>query len=116
VSSDLLAELQGSKLMVVYKRALTLEIDEAAVETAMNHAEDPKASLIALIVKHEAAASKMDEGLGSLGREELERLRARDLLARAQEVGLGDEALDAMDAEDPKAALIGLLLPAPGRQ
>ena len=43
-------------------------------------------------------------------RAELESLRLSELLARANALGLEEEALDAQDADDPKAAVIELLL------
>ena len=63
----------------------------------------PNECIISLIFAH-ANATKCSE------RQELEGLRARDLVARAQAADLGEAALDAMDEADPKAALVDLLL------
>lgn len=92
--------------MTLHKRALSLGIDADAVEASMDKV-DAKAAVIALIVSH--ADADADPELVRF-RLQFEKLRARDLVARAQAAGLGDEALDAMDARDPKAALVNLLL------
>jgi hypothetical protein len=104
--SPLVSELKGLKLMTLHKRALSLGIDADAVEASMDKV-DAKAAVIALIVSH--ADADADPELVRY-RLQFEKLRARDLVARAQAAGLGDEALDAMDARDPKAALVNLLL------
>jgi hypothetical protein len=111
-------ELRSLKFAALQQRALSLDVDGAAVDDAVE-ADNPKAALIALIVAQsssdetEAREAATDE-LTALSlrtrRAELEALRVRELVERAQAIDLGDAAMDAMDASDPKEALIGLLL------
>jgi hypothetical protein len=112
-------ELRSLKFAALQQRALSLDVDGAAVDDAVE-ADNPKAALIALIVAQsssdetearEAAADELTAALSlRTRRAELEALRVRELVERAQAIDLGDAAMDAMDASDPKEALIGLLL------
>ena len=118
-SSPFMLELRSLKFAALQQRALSLDVDGAAVDDAVE-ADNPKAALIALIVAQsssdetearEAAADELTAALSlRTRRAELEALRVRELVERAQAIDLGDAAMDAMDASGPKEALIGLLL------
>ena len=94
------------KMRELLKRASAAGIVEDAIITAQDSAS-PKAAIVQLLV--EARAAVVVEGELE-ARAELESLRLSELLARANALGLEEEALDAQDADDPKAAVIELLL------
>lgn len=78
---------------------------EDAIMDAMDDPE-PKAALAALVLQSRTSAVA-DASL----RAELEGLRMRELMARAEERGLDREALqNARESEGPKAAVVDLLL------
>ena len=71
----------------------------------------PKAALVELILKARRRATEAESAEGDLeARAELEGLRMTELLARAKGLQLEEQALDAQDADNPKAAVIELLL------
>jgi hypothetical protein len=103
---SLQGELMALKMRELLKRASAAGIVEDAIITAQDSAS-PKAAIVQLLV--EARAAVVVEGELE-ARAELESLRLSELLARANALGLEEEALDAQDADDPKAAVIELLL------
>eukprot|EP01046_Picozoa_sp_COSAG06_P007873 COSAG06_NODE_392_length_16344_cov_4.086981_12_plen_1028_part_00 len=89
-------------------RAAAQGVDAGPIEDALD-AEDPKGALIALILGAGESASDAISSSSSL-REELRGLRLKQLRQRAAVEGLGEDAIDdALDGDDPKAALIDLL-------
>eukprot|EP01046_Picozoa_sp_COSAG06_P005739 COSAG06_NODE_259_length_18912_cov_53.912614_18_plen_1085_part_00 len=105
-ATTLVQELRALKLTALHKRVVSLGLDADAVEHAMDQ-PDPSAALVALIVANSPPEPPPST---SLAREELEAMRVRDLVQRAQANGLGEAALDAMDADDPRGELVELLL------
>jgi predicted HTH domain antitoxin len=105
--SGLQAELQGMKMRDLLRQAQEAEVHEDAILDSQD-AENPKAALIALIVQARRDTADLDS---FALRAELEGMRMRELMARARERGIDPEALlDAQDTEQPKAAVVGLLL------
>ena len=107
-SSPLRTELEGLKLSALKKRAASGGVSAERLEVA-NDSEDRKASIIRLILEAEQteAASGTDESRRAqlLG----EKLSA--LTKQAAAAGASEEALDdADDADDPKGALVDLIL------
>ena len=79
------------------------QLDDAA------DADDPKAAVIELLL-----ALSHDASDGAELRAELEALRLKALRQRARAEGFGTEALDhAADSDDPKAAMVELLMGKP---
>jgi hypothetical protein len=105
-ATTLMQELRALKLTALHKRVVSLGLDADAVEHAMDQ-PDPSAALVELII---ANSPPEPPPCPSLAREELEAMRVRDLVQRAQANGLGEAALDAMDADDPRGELVELLL------
>jgi hypothetical protein len=119
------AELSALTQRALCVRTQEMGIDEASVDAAFD-ADDAKASLIALIVKHaraagadgaNAAAAAQSEAeaaeaarLAAL-RVELSALTQRALCVRTQEMGIDEASVDAaFDADDAKASLIALIV------
>jgi lambda repressor-like predicted transcriptional regulator len=101
-------ELQGLRLKELRKRAREAGVDEEALENSTD-APDPKSAVIALLLELSDASSAGDAAL----RQELQGLRLKELRKMAREAGVDDNALeDALEAGDPKAEVIALLLAA----
>ena len=99
-------ELGGLRLKELRKRAKGAGVSEDELENALD-SDDPKVTLIDLLVECLTAGSTEDQEL----RSELEGLRLRELRARAKRVNIDqDEVDDATDSDDPKAAIIELLV------
>eukprot|EP01047_Picozoa_sp_COSAG01_P022626 COSAG01_NODE_1350_length_10605_cov_43.649743_1_plen_695_part_00 len=117
------AELSGMKPLALCARAKEMGVDEATAEDAFD-ADDVKGSLIAIILDHvrdsaDRVAPAADDGAAmSTGgsdlatlRAELSSLKLHALHTRGQTVGVHPGHLgDALDADDPKAATIELIL------
>ena len=77
-------------------------------------ANDPKAALIALIVAATPVASQASVPVGPTAAEqeaELQACKVPELRKKAAEAGCDDDAIeDARDTDDPKAALIALIM------
>eukprot|EP01045_Picozoa_sp_COSAG04_P007826 COSAG04_NODE_418_length_14698_cov_5.217412_4_plen_282_part_00 len=119
--TQLRAELEGMRLMDLYRRASNdSALDADKVEQAMED-DDPKATLIALLTQQsstsravegalERAAAAKAEALQAL-RAELSGMRLMALQRRAVAEGVdADEVDDAMESADPKASLVALVL------
>jgi hypothetical protein len=106
VAPALRDELSCLKLKVLRKRASDEGISEDEVEDAID-SDEPKAALIDLLVERHASKSTQDSDVQS----ELRGMSVRDLRARAKEAGIDqDEVDDATDSDEPKAAIVALLM------
>ena len=113
------AELEGMRVMELFRRASSdSALDADKVEQAMD-SDDAKTALISLLLAQHggadpqaaeaAAKAKAREAL----RAELQGLRVMELFKRATSSGVDTARTeDAMDSDDPKAALTALLLEA----
>eukprot|EP01047_Picozoa_sp_COSAG01_P028404 COSAG01_NODE_1906_length_8932_cov_6.105263_7_plen_1049_part_00 len=102
---ELRAELSELRLGALSKRAREAGASEEQVMAAQD-TDEPKESLIALILELAAPA----DPLVAL-RAELAELKLGELSQRAKAAGVDEHAvLDALDADDAKAALIALIL------
>ena len=106
-------ELDGLRLKDLRKKAKEFGVDEDTVEDALD-ADEPKAAVIALILN---ASEVADDSASQLAQREaallseLQGLRLKELRKRARDAGVDGELLDdATDADDPKAAVIALLM------
>ena len=103
-------ELQGLWLKELRKRARAAGVPEDTLDDAVD-SDDPKASLISVLIERHTAASTEGSWEDREYRSELEGLRYKELRARAKEANADqDEVDDAIDSDDPKAALIDLLV------
>ena len=114
---ELRTELEALRVKELEQRALAEGVPADDVEDARDE-DNPKAALIELIVwsvqSHlpegrgaDNSAEPFDPGLGA----ELEVLRATALQLRALAEGVAADAIeDALDEDNPKAALIGLIV------
>jgi hypothetical protein len=106
------------RLMALHKRATADGVDAAAVEAAMD-ADEPKKELTALLLEKHAAVASEDEGGTQALLEELQGLKLMVLYGRGSDAGVAAVLLDdAMDSDEPKAALIELIVkqPAPSKK
>jgi hypothetical protein len=99
-TTELLAELQATKLQALVKRAEEVGVDK----DKLNDAED-KAEVIELILQKTADTKKMADTTELLA--ELQATKLQALVKRAEELGVEQDKLD--DAED-KAEVIELIL------
>ena len=96
------SELQRLKMAELRKRAAALSLGYGQLDEAMD-SDTPKAALIELLLQH-----LLDQ---KVLRSELQELRITEVRKRAVAEGVGSEMLDeALDSDDPKDALIELLL------
>ena len=104
--SALRSELGKLKMSELRKRAATAEAAEADIAAA-DDAEDPKTAMIVLILAHEEPSEDPAAKL----RAELEALKPSALRKRAKAMGASGEDIEgADDSDDPKAAIVELLL------
>ena len=106
------SELSALKVGELRKRALEAGVSSDAVE-AVYDSDDPKAALIELLVVEERVLDDDDRAGGGDAalRSELSALKAGELRKRALEAGVSSDAVEAVyDSDDPKAALIELLV------
>ena len=74
-------------------------------------ADDPKAILRELIAQAWCEKANSDTDKASSWRRQLEGMRMRELLSRAEECGIGEEALcAAQESEHPKMAVVEMLM------
>eukprot|EP01051_Picozoa_sp_SAG22_P004182 SAG22_NODE_218_length_14885_cov_24.733699_3_plen_893_part_00 len=107
-------ELQQMKVMALHRRAAAEGVPTGALEDAME-SDQPKQELVALLIKQvgATAANRFEEQQEL--RQELGELRLMALHKRASgtELGLQTEQVDdAMESDDPKRALVELLVAA----
>eukprot|EP01045_Picozoa_sp_COSAG04_P026795 COSAG04_NODE_3792_length_2526_cov_2.772147_1_plen_808_part_10 len=108
--SALREELQALRPVALSKRAKAEGVDEELVEEALDSA-DPKSALIDLILRFSDEEPSGKEEHDSELRSELEAMRLKALQARAAAEGIGEDAVDdALEGDNPKAALVALLL------
>jgi hypothetical protein len=100
------SELSGLRLKELRARAKAEDVDAGLLDAAMDN-DEPKEAVIQLLLDVKTAAER--------ARKELESLRLKELRSRAKAAGHSAELLEeAMDDDEPKAAVIELLLsPAP---
>eukprot|EP01046_Picozoa_sp_COSAG06_P029309 COSAG06_NODE_2708_length_6408_cov_2.142970_1_plen_1860_part_00 len=100
------SELSSLRLKELRARAKTEGVEAGLLEDAMDD-DDPKGAVVQLLLDIESAAER--------ARKDLEGMRLKELRTRAKEAGHSAELLEeAMDNDEPKAAVIELLLsPAP---
>lgn len=107
------AELSQMKMSKLIKRAAAVGVGADALEAAEDE-EDDRSAVIQLILQTELNASgefASDATRGDSLQSELVRLRLKELRTRAKSEGVDADLLeDAMDQDDPKAAVIQLLL------
>jgi hypothetical protein len=106
-------ELHGLRLKELRKRARESGLTDDELDDAVDDSGDPKAALVALLLaKHaaeRAAAAPADDEEEKV--ERLKGLKLSELRRTAAEAGVAHEALeDALDSEEPKAAVVALLL------
>ena len=102
-------ELRELKQGALAGRAKAAGADEPAVEEALD-AGDPRAALIDLILRHSSAPG--DAATAEL-RAQLATLKQGALAKRAREAGVDEaDVEEALDADDPKEALVALILAA----
>eukprot|EP01046_Picozoa_sp_COSAG06_P059558 COSAG06_NODE_12358_length_1391_cov_1.183437_1_plen_360_part_10 len=106
------AELEGLRLKALRQRARDAGVDSDVLEDVTD-SDDPKGALIELLIakiKQEVNVAGRDASL----RKELQGLRLKELRTRGRDAGISPERLeDATDSDDPKAAVIELLLAQP---
>ena len=109
------AQLQGLRLKGLRKRAKADGVDATDLDEAMDD-DEPEATLIDLILTMHAL-SKSSRDISSERQAliaELQSLRLKELRKRAKGTSISADQLDdTMDTDDPKAALIALLLAVP---
>jgi len=99
-------ELQDLRLKELRKRAKDDGVPEDELDDAVD-SDDPKTAVIAVLLAHASAASKETQEL----RSQLEGLRLKDLRKRTKQANLDqDEVDDATDSDNPRAALVELLV------
>jgi hypothetical protein len=104
--TSLRQELKSLRLKELRKRAKDEGVPEDVLEDAIDE-DNPKAALIDLLVERHAVDMVEDQDL----RAELERMRLKDLRARATHAGIDqDDVDDAIDSDDPKGTLIALIV------
>jgi hypothetical protein len=111
--ATLRAELQSQRLMSLHKRAGQEGILALSIEDAMNSGA-PKEELISLLIEHHKFAANADNKRKQTLCDELKQLKLMALHKRAMDHEIGDVAIeDAMDSDDPKGALLELILQQP---
>ena len=101
-------ELQAMRLRELRKRARDSGVDADALEETTS-ASDQKGAVIALLLEHTAANAVADTSSTA----HLHAMSLKDVRALAREAGVDEDALeDTMDMEDPKGAVIALIVAA----
>eukprot|EP01048_Picozoa_sp_COSAG05_P015614 COSAG05_NODE_1900_length_3858_cov_2.298218_1_plen_899_part_10 len=112
VTTKLRLELKALRSTALQKRALAAGIAQEAVEEAVD-SENPKVQLIELIVQQNIAKESGEKEQREALRQELQGLKPMALQRRAVSEGIAEQQLElAIDSDDPKTALIELLLTA----
>eukprot|EP01046_Picozoa_sp_COSAG06_P020789 COSAG06_NODE_1537_length_9151_cov_2.179187_3_plen_1388_part_00 len=105
----------GSNVRELRAQAVAAGVPPDAIEEARD-ADDPKAALIALIVAATLVASQAPMPVGSTAAEQEAELQAcgvPELRKKAAKAGCDDDAIEeARNTDDPKAALIALIVAA----
>ena len=98
-------QLESMQLGPLISRAVDVGIEAAMLDDA-ELADDPKAAVLALLLQHEQAAEEEDPAVVAL-----QKLGLGALLRRAHAEGVAQDELDAaVETEEPKAAVVRLLL------
>ena len=94
------------KVSALQQRASAQGADSQAIEEALDD-DNPKAALVDLVMACATSGSDADQEF----RRELEGMRLKELRERARSVDVDGAAMVvAMDSDDPKQALIQLLI------
>eukprot|EP01046_Picozoa_sp_COSAG06_P043972 COSAG06_NODE_5849_length_3246_cov_5.579600_1_plen_1082_part_11 len=105
---ELRSELQAMRLRELRKRARDSGVDADALEETTS-ASDQKGAVIALLLEHTAANAVADTSSTA----HLHTMSLKDVRALAREAGVDEDALeDTMDMEDPKGAVVALIVAA----
>ena len=105
-SDSALPGLRSLALRELRQRAEAAGIERDLIEDARDE-DDPKAAVLALLLEHEAE----DIAKGRQLAEEQGKLGLRELRARAVQADVDDALLeDARDADEPKLAIIALIV------
>lgn len=115
------SELLAMKKSDLQKLARSLGISEEDRDAALD-ADDPKEALVELVFQLQKAAIEAEQAKQREGEEaekakraQLEAMKMGDLQKLARSLGVSEEDRDAaLDADDPKGALIDLILPLQG--
>eukprot|EP01052_Picozoa_sp_SAG31_P034448 SAG31_NODE_4028_length_3651_cov_36.316160_3_plen_751_part_00 len=109
-SSDVLRDkLAGLKLKELRQRAKATGMRADELESAMD-ADEPEDLLISFLIEHHEAALEQ-QGCETSLRSELQELGLKALRKRAKDANISaEQLLNAMDADEPKDAVIDLLL------
>eukprot|EP01048_Picozoa_sp_COSAG05_P005356 COSAG05_NODE_315_length_11604_cov_8.336375_6_plen_1129_part_00 len=106
-------ELGVLKLFSLQKRALKEGISEDKVEEAMDGGE-PKAQLIKLLMEHRDCMAAAASVRAAEMRRNLQRLTLTKLMKRAASQGVAEDQIEAaVESNDPKAALVELIVAIP---
>ena len=106
------AALAGLRLKELRAQARREGVGAEAMEAAAD-SDDPKQAVIELLAQRKSASRTDDAQTDDALRHELSSLRLKELRLRARRAGIGEGTLDsAADEEDPKAAMVELLLAA----
>lgn len=96
-------------MIQLLQTAQALAVSDDATMDAQD-ADDPKAALRALIAQARREIVGNDSDEESVHRAQLEGMRTRELLSRAKDCGIGEEALRAAkESEHPKLTVVELL-------
>jgi hypothetical protein len=110
--ASLRAALAGLRLKELRAQARREGVGAEAMEAAAD-SDDPKQAVIELLAQRKSASRTDDAQTDDALRHELSSLRLKELRLRARRAGIGEGPLDsAADEEDPKAAMVELLLAA----
>eukprot|EP01043_Picozoa_sp_COSAG02_P087866 COSAG02_NODE_25072_length_669_cov_1.628070_1_plen_165_part_01 len=103
--------MRGLGLKELCRRAKAAGMSASELDEAMG-SDEPEELFIDFVVQARVQTDKTDAANAAL-EAELSALRLRELRRRAKTAGVADDALEeATDADDPKAAVISLLLEA----
>eukprot|EP01051_Picozoa_sp_SAG22_P002547 SAG22_NODE_115_length_19315_cov_10.458368_8_plen_775_part_00 len=108
------AELSALTLSAAKRRARVAGVDQAAIDDA-DDTEDPKQAVVELVLAVAASTAAAQLQRAAQGREELTPMKMSALRKRALAVGLSADDVDAVDdSDDPRAALVELIVAATG--
>jgi tetratricopeptide (TPR) repeat protein len=106
-------EVQGMQLRALQQRATAEVDDEARVDAAMD-SENPKDALVALLISQYSALAATHQAETQSRRNELQQMKMSSLAKQVEEMNVEDDKIEqAMDSENPKSALVELLLLVP---
>ena len=103
-------ELGGLRLMALQKRALSEGAADKDIEDAMD-SDNAKAALVELLLQQHVSVATAEDAAQQVLRDQLKALRLMALQKRAASAGIAEEDIeDAIDGDDPKGALVELIV------